>query len=440
MSLDVKTLDCNGFCADCYERRIRSAGRRPEPDIGAIIETIKRETNPNREENDKNRSPTPCLHGGEPLLLGKRDIERIFNLIFNRFGRTDIITNGLALDDEWISLFQRFRTSVCVSLDGDTAELNRGRWTALAEPFVHRIIQIEVDKILRSIIKLRVAGISVSVIAVMRKCNCGPDRLDQFIDFLKRLASDFGIYNLRTNPGIVFEPSRVAEWELSPAELGNAFEEIAAVGFTDNRFGWQPYRDVVDRLVGFPDATCVFCDCDPFATSAERPILEDGSIGNCLKSGTALDGIASLRTAKPSRAREEILKGIPYPTACGGCKYWPLCRGACPGEAIDNDWRNKSRFCEGYLRLYRFIERRLTGLFPNLNTSALPEGRELDFANIWRSLGPNGSTWKYNRRRPPIGKESPEKRPEKKMVNVAGHGDSNDPAWRALNPWWPEAK
>jgi hypothetical protein len=46
------------------------------------------------------------------------------------------------------------------------------------------------------------------------------------------------------------------------------------------------------------------------------------------------------------------------------CKYWQICGGACPEEGEDNDWRNKTRFCEAIYGLYQHIENDIRGIFP----------------------------------------------------------------------------
>lgn len=61
------------------------------------------------------------LHGGEPLLLGKRRFDALCQKLATECGvevRFHLQTNGLLLDEEWIALFDRYHISFGVSLDG----------------------------------------------------------------------------------------------------------------------------------------------------------------------------------------------------------------------------------------------------------------------------------------------------------------------------------
>ena len=52
---------------------------------------------------------------------------------------------------------------------------------------------------------------------------------------------------------------------------------------------------------------------------------------------------------------------------CKDCKFWHLCYGGCPGAGMDNDWRNRTRFCGGYKSIFKKYERLLKSLIPNLH-------------------------------------------------------------------------
>jgi len=36
-----------------------------------------------------------------------------------------------------------------------------------------------------------------------------------------------------------------------------------------------------------------------------------------------------------------------------------MCKGQCPGTAIDGDWRNRSEHCEVWKTLFEFLEQRI---------------------------------------------------------------------------------
>lgn len=71
------------------------------------------------------------LHGGEPLLAGKKKIsyllEKIHSIECSTQFTFSIQTNGLLLDSEWVELFHKYSVNIGISLDGpaDVADIYR---------------------------------------------------------------------------------------------------------------------------------------------------------------------------------------------------------------------------------------------------------------------------------------------------------------------------
>ena len=112
-----------------------------------------------------------CLHGGEPLLLGK---ERFANLVKQlrdecgaSLGSLNVQTNATLIDKEWAQLLKQLRISVSVSLDGppeinDIARVDhKGRGSAL--------------QTVAGIKHLMEAGVHVSVLCVAQPRGSGAD-------------------------------------------------------------------------------------------------------------------------------------------------------------------------------------------------------------------------------------------------------------------------
>jgi len=293
--ISIKPIDCNGYCASCYEAKIRETGLYPEFNFQAItkkLQELLNSTGPNNE--------VPCLHGGEPLLIPINQLEELLAIIYQKFGRTSIQTNGLLIYDDHIS---------------------------------------------------------VSVICVLRKYNARPEKIPELIRFLLRLRDEFRIFSVRLNEIIVFDENGRAEEELTGQELARAWIAAYEIMKTDSRLDWRPPLDFVNKLLGKP-AVCILNQCDVWATSAEVCIMGDGSLGCCLHGGAAIDGIQALRMERLGNERYEILRQIPQEEGgCQGCHFWPYCYGGCPGAGIDNDWRSRTRFCEGYKIFFEYILR-----------------------------------------------------------------------------------
>ena len=363
MGLHIKLMDCYpGLCRSCYERRIRKTQGKVGYDLDAMLMTFKREAEREKPE-DRKKYSAPCVHGGEPLLIRPADLRNILQVSFELYGRTGIQTNGILLTDEHLAMFREFKTSVGVSIDGDTAVLNQGRWNDgnLTPGRIQELTHLTLE----NMEKAKAVGLDVSAIVLLRRYNATPDRLDELMKFLLRLEK-MGVRSLRTNEVIVFE-DKFRDEELTEAELGQAFIRLANLCFEDAGRQWNPYRDVVKLWTEGGDATCVFNACDIWKTGAETAITADGSIGVCLKGGAALDGIQALAADTTGAERIQTLPAIPQAQGgCQGCEFWGLCGGGCPGSGIDNDWRNRTRFCEAYKTLFGYIRSRLKGLMPGI--------------------------------------------------------------------------
>ena len=390
MSLHVKIMDCQSGCRSCYERRIRKTQGKVGYNLEAMLETLRREAEKETPENRRKHS-APCVHGGEPLMFPPADLRTILKTIYDLYGRTSIQTNGILLSDEHLAMFREFKTSVGVSIDGDTAALNWGRWNDgdLSTGRVQELTDLTLGNMERARAACPTcgaAGLNVSAIVVLRRYNAAEDKLDALVKFLLRLEK-MGIRSVRTNEVIVFE-DRFRDEELTEEELGRAFIRLADLCIKDAGRQWNPYRDVVKLWTEGGDATCVFNACDVWRSGAETAIMEDGSIGVCLKGGAALDGIQALAAGAGGKERIQALRAIPQKLGgCQGCEFWGLCGGGCPGSGIGNNWRNRTRFCGAYKTLFQHIRFRLKGIMPGI---ALKDPTER--AKRWTGTSATGGT------------------------------------------------
>lgn len=385
MGLAIKPIECHGACLGCYERAARENHSAPAFDIEKVFASLKDQMALDKE----NKWHSPTLHGGEPLMLKIEDIERILRVVFEKYGRSGVQTSGALILPEHIELFVKYKTCVGVSIDGDTAKTNACRWNA---PGFDAALMTE--KTLRAMAEMKDAGISLSMITLLRRCNAGNDGLQaDLIRFGRRMVKEFGISSARFNPLIAFDERTKFEEELDNEILADALRRLSVVAFED-KLDWRPMLDFAAALRG-EAAECALGECDPWATDAEIPILGDGSLGVCLKGGGGPDGLATLRTEK-SRARYEALAQVRQEAGgCAGCFWWAYCKGGCPGAGIAGDWRNRTRFCEAYKAMFAFI----SGL-PIFTATTKCASKE------------NGSH------------------------GDRAHGDSDDPAWRKANPSW----
>lgn len=368
-SVKVTGVACSINCTYCYEGEMRKkTDNEVAYDIDRIIETME-----SRKKADG--GGTPILHGGEPLMIPKEHVERLLAKMYEIHGASGVQTNGIHIDDDYIQMFKKYRTHVGISFDGPWP-MNKLR---VAGRGMSTKKSTEITQ--KNIYKLRAAGVSAGLIMVLHRANASAEMLPKLIEFIKEMKSIQ--VSGRLNLCIIDDPVLKRKQELTEEEATYAYRELAKFILTEgDQLYWQPFRDIVDNLLGNGLGTCIFHPCSYFEADGERTIMGDGSLSNCLK--TAKTGHAYLREPDipKNHVREDILEQIPYEDGgCKGCKYWRICYGVCPSEGIDGDWRNRSRFCKAYYAAYEEAEKAMRRVFPNIQ---LVVDRPLEGAGDWR--------------------------------------------------------
>src|SRR5271156_3267688 len=113
---------CNLDCSYCYvyNRGDDSWRTRPPVVSDAVVNKLAARIDEHCARYTR-KSFTVELHGGEPLLIGKRRMRRLLSLLWNGCTivtpRIILQTNGTLLDEEWISIFSEYDISFGISLD-----------------------------------------------------------------------------------------------------------------------------------------------------------------------------------------------------------------------------------------------------------------------------------------------------------------------------------
>lgn len=335
-------LACNFNCQYCYEHPIR-----PEEQIidhEKAEETIRtlwekqggqgEDGKPKLDEKGNYCGPKITLHGGEPTILPREDFEKYLALSYELTGSSGIQTNGYLIDDDMIQLFKKYRTHVGFSIDGPWP-LNELRGSGSDKDRKR-----QTKRVLNNIKRCREEGISCSVIAVIHKHNGLGERRELLKLWVKEL--DSMKISGRLNPCCCGN----SEIDLTPIEAVEAYTDLFDFMMKEGLSGWSPFKDVVNSLKGEKEVVCVFRNCDPFCTNSATSVLNDGSVGVCLR--LYGDGKKYLRAEQQSTIRSDVLRQ----TDCKDCKWWPYCYGGCSGLSKEFDWRNKDRYCELYKALF----------------------------------------------------------------------------------------
>lgn len=322
-------LGCNRHCAYCFEGDWRNDTRPAmDYDIDKVLQAM---------HDNLNGARIACLHGGEPLMLPKDDIDRILQKGHQLTGRTAIQTNGFLMDDDHLAIFKRYHTGVGVSYDG-FGDLNKARMN-----------ESEADEIWQKVLKLIEEGIRTSIIVVVSRANAGSKdklkRLEQFLIEAKKQGVVGGRLNSCDHP----------DWILPVGKLREVYRNLALF-VMENNIRWGPFTDMWNSLRHQGPVVCVFRGCNPLNTQAATVILGDGSVANCIKMSIKND---FERKDNPNPRTKELLTKAQDKGGCAECAWWNYCHGGCPAQGIDDDWQNRSIFCPIYKEifpLYRSIQ------------------------------------------------------------------------------------
>jgi len=321
-------LDCNLRCKYCYQAKKRDN----KFDIDTVINTIK------NEYQDRKSCGQEChlvLHGGEPLILGHKNVERILKEMHDNEEKSSIQTNGTLIDNIYIDMFKKYNTHIGISIDGH-GKLNMLRCNEKMTEKLLNTIDILLDK-----------DIHCNILSVIHQANAGTDELfDEFINFInsmidKGLRGGMNFVTANSGYALSVDRSKVVARKMAV----NLFDK----GVTRE---WFPFKDVINSLKNDNGVVCIFQECDVYHTRCADVILGDGEHTNCLR------GEKYLRHPIHTNTRTEILsKVLKEHGGCKGCKYFKNCYGGCPTNTTD--WRLKDYYCELWYSLFEFYDKQI---------------------------------------------------------------------------------
>lgn len=332
---------CNLACTYCYQNPMRAAGNLRQT---YSMEKMKAAL-------DRAASPF-ILFGGEPLLMRLEELEEIFAFGFERHGSNGIQTNGALIRDAHIDLFRRYKVDVGVSIDGPGA-LNDVRVARNRDRTRETTARIEAN-IARLCRELGPPGLIVT----LHRGNATAEHLPTMYGWMRELDA-LGIRSVRLHVLEVDAPGVAEQLVLSARENVEAILGFARLQDELTGLRFDVVEEMKQLLLGDDSrASCVWHACDPYSTKAVRGVEGNGQSSNCGR--TNKDGIDYLPADQGGYERALAL----YHTAeeeggCRGCRFFMMCKGQCPGTAIDGDWRNRSIHCSIWKYLFATLENQL---------------------------------------------------------------------------------
>jgi uncharacterized protein len=231
--------------------------------------------------------------------------------------------------------------------------------------------------------RLPAEGVIPGLIVTLHRGNATEERLPRLVDWFRKLEK-IGITSARLHILEVDDTQVGARYALTPAENLIAFRAFYELERELTTLELDTFSEMRDLLLGDDNGTgCVWNSCDPYTTRAVRGVEGTGRASNCGR--TNKDGIDFVKSNIEGYERYLALYHTPQEHGgCHGCRFFLMCKGQCPGTAIDGDWRNRTEHCEVWMGLFGDLEEELleTDREP-LSLSPRREQLEQGFLELW---------------------------------------------------------
>jgi uncharacterized protein len=370
MGVEVRPFKvrCNIACRYCYQEPERESGNVTRT---YDLEAIKRVLQQHKREF--------TLFGGEPLLLPIPDLEAFLAFGLEQFGRNSIQTNGTLITDRHISLFEKYKVGIGISIDGP-GELNDIRWAGSLDK-----TRKATERTLSAIKRLCEAGRAPSLIVTLHRLNASPERLQALCTWFRELDLQ-GLKASRLHLLEVEKEQVRTDYALGYEDLRGALAALHALEKELTTLRFDLFHEMTQMLLGRDDKTsCIWHACDPYTTHAVQGVEADGQSSNCGRVNK--EGVGFSKASSEGYERYIALYNTPQEFGgCKGCRFFLMCKGQCPGTAIDGDWRNRTEHCDVLKSLFQQLELELLnrGEFP-LSSSSRRVTLESEFIDTWRA-------------------------------------------------------
>jgi uncharacterized protein len=294
------------------------------------------------------------LFGGEPLLMKISDLEDLLSWEYERNGENLIQTNGTILTQEHIYLFKKYNVKVGVSIDGPD-ELNDIRWNGSIEK-----TRNATEKTIRNIENLISENLLIGIQIQITKCNSIQSRLPKMFKWLRHLDK-MGLQSARLHILEIDNPIIRQKFAFSFEENIEVFSKYHEFEKTLTNLRFDIFNDMRNMLLGKDEnSTCTWRACDPYTTEAVKGMDGEGRMSNC--GLTDKEGVNFQKPDTVGYERYIALYHTPQDYGgCNGCRFFLVCKGQCPGTAINGDWRNKSENCGVWMHFFEKLESDIIG-------------------------------------------------------------------------------
>jgi uncharacterized protein len=285
--------------------------------------------------------------GGEPLLMGL-DYYQEINNIQDTYRKKGIIinnslqTNGILLNDKFLSQFQKNCFGVGISFDAPYETQIKTRTNLFSEQQWLNLFE-----------KVKYYQPKPSFLCVITKDNI--DKPNEIFDFFEKI----GAYHFSLHPEIVFD--KIEDQDKINESLFNLFKSIFDL-WISKPFNVvksiDPLSSMITNLCGVTNL-CIFssrCLKGLVSINPEGIVIPCSSLdtpkyyfSNVLEQKSLIE----ILQEKPAKQfRKEISNTINQ--QCKGCRYISICRNGCKSISY---WSKNDKYplCKAYMKTYDYI-------------------------------------------------------------------------------------
>lgn len=301
-------------------------------------------------------------HGGEPLLWGEENFEKILDFIAEKslhesIGIRNIIQTNLTLiTPKYIEIFRNHNVKVSFSIDGPQEINDLTRCNKNGDGTYHNIkrgLDLCIDN-----------GIKLSCVVVGNKNHIG--HINELYSFINSL----GVQSFKLNPIFNNGDSSYESLGVSGDEYADMLIELFDIWYSDEnaKVSETNLVEICSNILTKKPRACHFkqnCQREIIAISPEGEVCPCGrfcenselfSYGN-INDNTLDEILLRQRNSKLSSRSIVLFNG-----ECSGCKYWNICHGGCPHDALSysHNYLNKTFLCSAYKRLFAHISSKIS--------------------------------------------------------------------------------
>lgn len=328
--IDASNSQCSLNCLYCTVKENQETS--PEPSIKQLKKKL-----------CDYHSPF-TLGGGDPLLLPPKQLKKLLKWGYKRNGMSFLQTNGVHLTPRHLSLMKRYLAVVQISLDGP-GELN-----SLKQADNEELTLKAAQRSREAAETLLRERVPLSLKVTLHNQNARGKELQKLCHWLDEMK-DRGLSFLRLDLFHCDDALLMEKYALTSEEALTAFNALKKLRDGED-FIIDLFSDLNSLLSGDDNhISCGFKGCNIF--NSQLTLNSQGERIPCHK-------CKKYKKESPLKGYDRYLWLYRTPQCqggCKGCRFFLLCKGFCPGTAMNQEWMQRSVHCHILYPLFENAEK-----------------------------------------------------------------------------------